>query len=176
MSIQFKRLETDNRVLAEVRNELMLHCTKLVDARAATVHNLYCAVQHETKRAKPAQLERLTKMKTPEEFMSFGQANIDAMVKSSQILATGVQDLTKQFATAAQASMDEVMANMRALSSVKSVKEAIEMQTTLARTAIEKSLAHTGQVADQSLKLAEQAIAPISGRLAIASEGFTKQG
>ncbi len=114
-------------------------------------------------------------MKTPEEFMTFGQANIDAMVKSSQILASGVQDLTKHFAAAAQASMDEAMANMRALGSVKSVKEAIELQTSLARTTIEKTLAQTGQMADQSFKLAEQAIAPISGRLAIATESFSKQ-
>ena len=111
-------------------------------------------------------------IKTPEEFVSFGQANVDALVKSSQIFATGVQDMTKQFATAAQASMDEVMANFRALSGVKSVKEAIDLQTSLARTAVEKSLAHTGQVADQSFKLAEQAMAPIAGRLSIASDSF----
>ena len=111
-------------------------------------------------------------IKTPEEFVSFGQANVDAMVKSSQILATGVQDLTKQFATAAQASIEEVMANFRAISTVKSVKEAIELQTNLARSAVEKSLAQTGQVADQSFKLAEQALAPIAGRLAIASDTF----
>lgn len=114
-------------------------------------------------------------MKTPEEFMSFGQANVDAMVKSSQILAAGVQDMSKQFATAAQASLEEAMANFRTLGAVKSVKEAIEVQTSLARSTIEKTLAQTGQIADQSFRLAEQAIAPISGRLAIATESFTKQ-
>ena len=114
-------------------------------------------------------------MKTPEEFMSFGQANIDAMVKSTQILATGVQEITKQFATAAQASMEEAMANLRALGGVKSVKEAIELQTSLARTTVEKTLAQTGQMAEQSFKLAEQAIAPISGRLTITTDSLTKQ-
>lgn len=114
-------------------------------------------------------------MKTPEEFMSFGQANLDALVKSSQILAAGVQDMTKQFAVTAQAQVDEAMASMRALSGVKSVREAVELQTNLARTAMEKTLAHTGQVADQSFKLAEQALAPIAGRLSIATDGFAKQ-
>ena len=130
----------------------------------------------ETTRALPAQMEENILMKTPEEFMSFGQANIDAMVKSSQILANGVQEITKQFATVAQASMEEAMANLRALGSVKTVKEAIELQTSLARTTVEKSLAQTGQIAEQSFKLAEQAIAPISGRLSIATESLTRQG
>ena len=40
---------------------------------------------------------------------------------------------------------------------------------------MEKTLAHTGQVADQSFKLAEQALAPIAGRLSIATDGFAKQ-
>lgn len=151
----------------------MVQCTIFVDLWVEAAHN--AIVQSSTNQAGKARpTGRNTIMKTPEEFMTFGQANIDAMVKSSQILATGLQDLTKNFAAAAQASMDETMASMRALGSVKSVKEAIELQTSLARTTIEKTLAQTGQMADQTFKLAEQAIAPISGRLAIATEGFTK--
>ena len=148
----------------------------VVDANCIAVHNDIVQRSTETTRALPAQMEENILMKTPEEFMSFGQANIDAMVKSSQILANGVQEITKQFATVAQASMEEAMANLRALGSVKTVKEAIELQTSLARTTVEKSLAQTGQIAEQSLKLAEQAIAPISGRLSIATESLTRQG
>ena len=148
----------------------------VVDANCIAVHNDMVQRSTETTRALPAQMEENILMKTPEEFMSFGQANIDAMVKSSQILANGVQEITKQFATVAQASMEEAMANLRALGSVKTVKEAIELQTSLARTTVEKSLAQTGQIAEQSFKLAEQAIAPISGRLSIATESLTRQG
>ena len=54
-------------------------------------------------------------MKTAEELVAFSQGNVEAMVKSSQIWATGVQDLSKHFAAAAQASMDESMAAFKAL-------------------------------------------------------------
>ena len=37
-------------------------------------------------------------MKTAEQFITFGQGNVEALVKSSQIVATGLQDLTKQMA------------------------------------------------------------------------------
>ena len=113
-------------------------------------------------------------MKTAEEFVTFGQGNVEALVKSSQILASGMQDLSKQMAASAQASMDEAMSMFKALSGVKSVKEAVELQTSLARTTVEKALTQTGHVAETSFKLAEQAIAPIAGRLSLAVETFGK--
>ena len=58
-------------------------------------------------------------MKTPQDFVAFGQGNVEALVKSGQILATGMQDLTKHFAATAQASMEEAMSTFRALRSVK---------------------------------------------------------
>jgi phasin family protein len=111
-------------------------------------------------------------MKTPEEFISFNQANIEAFVKSSQIVATGLQDLTRLFAASAQASIDETVSTFRALSSVKTVKEAFDLQASLARSAMEKAVAQTGHVAETSLKLAEQAMAPIASRVTVAVESF----
>ena len=111
-------------------------------------------------------------MKTPQDFVAFGQGNVEALVKSGQILATGMQDLTKQFAATAQASMEEAMSTFRALSDIRTFQQAVELQTTLARTAVEKAMSQTGQVADTSIKLASDAIAPIAGRVTLAVESF----
>ena len=113
-------------------------------------------------------------MKTPEEFMSFNQATVEAFVKSSQIMATGLQDLTKLMAASAQATMDETMSTFRAMTTVRSVKEAMDLQATLARSTIEKAVNQGGQVAETSFKLAEQAMAPIAGRVTLAVESFSK--
>src|SRR5271165_2793321 len=56
-------------------------------------------------------------MKTAEELIAFNQGNIEAIVKSSQIWATGVQDLSKHIAAAAQASLDESVSAFKALTS-----------------------------------------------------------
>lgn len=113
-------------------------------------------------------------MKTAEEFMAFSQGNVEAMVKSGQIWAAGVQDLSKQMAATAQASLDDTMAMFKAMGSVKSLKDAIDLQTGLARATLEKTLAGSGKLTDASLKLTEQALAPITARVTLAVEKFAK--
>jgi phasin family protein len=111
-------------------------------------------------------------MKTAEEFMTFSQANVEAFVKSSQIFASGLQEMQKMMAATAQAAMDETMSTFRAMATVKSVKEAMDLQASLARSTMEKAVAQTSHVAETTFKLAEQAIAPIASRMTIAADTF----
>lgn len=121
----------------------------------------------------PSQETKMEKITaTTEEFVNFGQANVEALVKSSQIWAAGVQDLQKTFAATAQAQMDAAMSTLKALSGVKSAKEAFDLQATLARSSVETVVAETSKLTDASMKLAEQAIAPITARVTLAMEKF----
>ena len=113
-------------------------------------------------------------MQTAEEMMSFGQGNLEAVMKSGQIWASGVQDLSRQMAASAKASFDETMATFKALAGVKSFKEAVELQSSLARSSVEKAVAETGKLTDASMKLAEQAAAPLTARVNLAVETFGK--
>ena len=117
-------------------------------------------------------MEKITQ--TTEELVSFSQANVEAMVKSSQIWAAGVQDIGKTFAATAQAQMDATMATLKAFTGVKSFKDAIELQTNLARSSVESVVAETGKLTDASMKLAEQTFAPITARVTVAMEKFGK--
>ncbi len=114
-----------------------------------------------------------TIMKTAEQFVAFSQANVDAFVKSSQIWTTGLQGLSKQMAANAQLALDETVSTLKAMTSVKSVKEAIELQTSLARTAMEKAVSGTTQITETSIKLAEETLAPITERMHVAAQTFT---
>jgi phasin family protein len=113
-------------------------------------------------------------VKTAEEFVSFGQGNLEAFVKSGQIFAAGVQDLGKHLAATAQHSFEHSVASMKAVASAKSVKEAIELQTAFARASMEKAVAETTKVTETSLKLIEQVSAPITARMSLAVEKFSK--
>ena len=113
-------------------------------------------------------------MKTAEDFLAFGQGNMEAMMKSGQIWATGVQDLSKQMSITAQTNLDETMSAFRAASGLKSVRDLIDLQAGFARTAMEKAMAETGRLTDASLKLAEQAMAPITARVTLAVETMVK--
>jgi len=113
-------------------------------------------------------------MKTAEEFVAFSQGNFEALVKSGQIWTAGVQDISKQIAANAQASFDETMSTFKAMASVKSVKDAFDLQASLARATIEKTLAESGKLTDASVKLTEQTLAPITARFTLAMEKFAK--
>ncbi len=115
-------------------------------------------------------------MKTAEEFVAFGQGNLEALLKSGQIWAAGVQDLSKQMAASAQSSFDETMSTFKAMTSVKSLKDAMDLQASLARSTLEKTLAKSGKLTDASFKLTEQAIAPITARVSLAVDKFAKSG
>ena len=111
-------------------------------------------------------------MKTAEEFVAFSQGNFEALVKSGQIWAAGVQDLSKTVAASAQAQFDEALALVKALAGVKSFKEALDLQTSLARASLDKAMAETGRLTDAGVKLAEQTWAPLTDRVNLAVEKF----
>jgi phasin family protein len=119
--------------------------------------------------------EGITKtMKTAEDVVAFSQGNMEALMKSSQIWSTGLQDISKQMASSMQASYEEAVSAFKAMTSVKSLKEAVDLQVGLARSAVEKSVTESSRYTDASFKLAEQAIAPISSRMTLAVEKFGK--
>ena len=59
-----------------------------------------------------------TVVKTVEDIFAFGQGNLEAFVKSSQIWTAGVQDLSKSVAATAQAQLDHTFATVKALAAI----------------------------------------------------------
>lgn len=113
-------------------------------------------------------------MKTAEEMVSFSQGNIEALTKFTQIWTAGVQDISKQFAATAQASFEETVSVLKSFGTVKSLKEAMDLQSNLTRNSLEKAMAESGKLTDASLKLTEQAMAPLTARMNLAVQKFSK--
>ncbi len=111
-------------------------------------------------------------MKTTEEMLSFGQGNAEAVARAGQIFTAGLQDMTQLFAATAKESLDDTVSTYKALSAVKSVKEAIELQSKLVRGLLDKAVSHNSQLADSTIKLSEQALAPLTARLSLAAQAF----
>ena len=113
-------------------------------------------------------------MKAAEDAAEFGRGNIEAMTKAAQLWATGTQDLARQYAAVAQGFADHAMESAKALSSVKSLKEASDLQASFAKAAFEKSSAETTKFQEAVLRLTESASAPITARMQIAMEQLSK--
>ena len=112
--------------------------------------------------------------KTAEEVAAFGRGNIEAMAKSAQIYFTGVQDLSRQAASMVQGLSDQALESAKALSNARSLKEAAEIQAGIARTSFERAISETTKLQETALKVVEQAAAPLSARLTVAFEKFSR--
>jgi len=106
-----------------------------------------------------------TMIKSTNDLVAFGQANVEACAKSGQIWAAGVQELTKLFAAATKASFDESVSAFNAITSAKSVTEAVNLQSAFASSSVAKTLAESSKLIDASIKLTEQTLAPITARV-----------
>ena len=112
--------------------------------------------------------------KGAEDAIEFGRGNIEAFTKATQTYMAGLQDLSRQAFALYQGMGEQAVENARALTSVKSLREAAELNTTFLRTAMEKSVSETARLNEAAFKLAEQSAAPLAARWTTALEKMTK--
>ena len=112
--------------------------------------------------------------RTAEDAAEFGRGNFEAFSRAAQVYFAGVQDIGRQFVANLQGMSEHAMEGAKALSSVKSVKEMTDLQSSLARTAFEKSLADANALRTQMTKLTEAAFAPLTARVTVATEKFSR--
>lgn len=146
-----------------------------ITTAAETAAQDFAAQQGDTPIKAPINVpEGLTKtMKYMEDALSFNRANLAAAMEAARIFANGLQNISKQVTATTQASIEESVATMKAIAGVKSAKEVIDLQTSFARTMIEKTVAESGTLTDASMRLTEQAIAPLTARLSLAVRTFS---
>lgn len=113
-------------------------------------------------------------LKAAEEAAEFSRGNIEALTKASQLYMTGVQDLSRQTMAMFQALSDHALEGVKAMSSMKSMKDAADFQATFTKTAFERAVNDTTKISEAALKLAEVSIEPISARMTLAMEKMAK--
>jgi len=113
-------------------------------------------------------------MKAAEQAAEFGRGNLEAITKASQLYVTGVQDLSRQTMAMFQALSEHTIEGMKALSTMKSVKDAADFQASFTKAAFERAMNDTTKLHEAAMKVAETAIEPISARMTVAMEKMTK--
>jgi phasin family protein len=105
-----------------------------------------------------------------EDVIEFNRENVDAFVKSGLIVARGLQDLNKTLLTLAQDQVEQTVAAGRALVGVKSLRELVDIQSGLVKGSVDKLVAESSKISEVGVKLAEEALAPISARVNVVME------
>jgi hypothetical protein len=89
--------------------------------------------------------------------MAFGQSQLTALMQSSQIMATGLQEITKEIAASNKAAMEDSVAFTKSL---------------IVKATLEKGVAHNRELSQATVELAKQAARPINEQIAKASSVF----
>lgn len=112
--------------------------------------------------------------KSYEEAVAFSKENLDAVVKSGSILSKGLQDISKTVIGLTQEAIEENVAATKALFAAKTLKELVDLQSSLAKTSFDKAVAEGTRVSELTVKLIEEAFAPITDRINATVEKLVK--
>jgi phasin family protein len=153
--------------------------SKVAEEAAAQAQKVITDGAAQARVAMEKNMDQMTKgaesiFKAAEEAADFGRGNVEAFTKAAQTWASGSQDLARQYMALAQGLTDHALEGAKALSGVKSVNEAAELQAKFAKAALEKMVAEGTKLQEASVKLAESAFAPVNARFTVAMEKLAK--
>jgi len=129
----------------------------------------YAKTQQEQIEKASAQL-----LKSYEELNALTKGNVDAVVQSGTIVAKGAEEAGKQVAAFAQASLEKSVATSKAFLTVKSIRELIDLQNAYAKQSFDALVAETTKLQELSVKVTNDALAPLSARVNLAVEKLAK--
>jgi len=121
-----------------------------------------------TQKAVTEQVEKLTK--GMEGVTAFGQGNVEALVKSSELAVKAVEGLNSEISAFSKKSFDESVAAAKDLASAKTVTELMEKQTAFAQTAVEQFVAQSTKMNEMFASVMKDVTAPWNARVAAAND------
>jgi phasin family protein len=108
------------------------------------------------------------------EATEFTKGNVEAVVASGKIVTEGLKTFGTDYVAESKKAYATVTADAKALAAVKSPAEFFELQTSLLKRNFESVFALTSKNTEAAVKLAGDAFAPISSRVALAVEKVKK--
>ena len=106
--------------------------------------------------------------------VEFQKGNLEALVESGKILATGMQDMGRAYVEEAKSAAETVQADVKKFAGVKSPTELFQLQGEIARRNFDAMVSTTSKNTEAMLKLANEAFAPVSNRMSLAAEKVRK--
>lgn len=100
----------------------------------------------------------------------FAKGNVEALVESGKIIATGLQDLGKDYVAEGKTALETVQADFKELTSVKTPADFFKLQGEMLRRNFDAAVASGSKYSEKTVKLAGEAFAPIQNRVSLAVE------
>ncbi|MBP7243420.1 phasin family protein [Amaricoccus sp.] len=107
-----------------------------------------------------------------EGFTAFGQENVDAIVKSSELAAKAAEGIGSEIAAYSKKAFEDGVAAAQDFAAAKTVSELFEKQTAFAQSAFEGFVAQSTKMNEIIVAATKDVTAPLGARVTAASEKF----
>ena len=124
----------------------------------------------DTQKTVTEQFEKLSK--GFEGMTTFGQDNVDAMVKSSEIAAKAAEGIGTEISAYSKKAFEDGVAAAQDLASAKTMTELFEKQTSYAQSAFEGFVSQATKMNEIYVAAAKDISAPLGARVSAATEAF----
>jgi phasin family protein len=105
-----------------------------------------------------------------EEMTEMAKANVEAIVEASRIAATGAKAIGQDVLTSSRDGLEQAAQSLKTLSQAGSPTEFVQLQSELVRSSFDRMVAESAKLTEQFVKLAGDAIQPISNRASVNAE------
>ena len=142
--------------------------TNFFGANAAPFQNLFANAGERSQEAfKRSQ-------KAAEELAELTRANIEAFVDAGRIAVEGTRALGQDVVASGREGVEQAADAVRSFAEAKSPTEFLQLQTEFARTSFDRLVAESSKLTESMVKLAGEAIQPISNRASVSAERLNK--
>jgi phasin family protein len=107
--------------------------------------------------------------------MAFGQGHLTALTQSTQIMATGLQEITKHIAATNKEAIEDSVAFTKSLMAAKSPADAAQLQAGFVKASLAKGVAQNRELTQATAALAKHAARPINEQIAKSTQIFQKK-
>jgi len=151
---------------AKIADKTALDVSNVVQDATAKVESFVA----DTQKTVTEQFEKLSK--GFEGLTTFGQENVDALVKSSEIAAKAAEGIGTEISAYSKKAFEDGVAAAQDFAAAKTVTELFEKQTSFAQAAFEGFVSQATKMNEIYVAAAKDITAPIGARVSAATEAM----
>lgn len=111
-----------------------------------------------------------TGMKSLDEMTAMARGNVEALLASTKAATTGLESIAHQVADFSRKSFEETTAAARAMTTVKTPNELMQLQNDFAKTQFDAAISEMSKLSETLVKLAGEVFEPVQNRVAVATD------
>lgn len=166
--VDMKQIEDAVAISKQSVEKMVKASTDNYDQAVAATKEAVAATKEQIEKASAAVL------KAYDDMAALNKDGVDAYVSAGNILAKGMEELSKSMFAFAQASAEANVATAKALMGAKTVNDVFTIQAEFARTQFDTMVAESTKMSEYGLKVANEAFEPLQAQANATVEKFFK--